>query len=304
LSNAPLLAISIGGAYLLQDQDAVKLIGPETQSVEFIACPNLGPKFCEALAKSNRLLELSLQDVKLTKGNILKMGDALKSIKSLKLKHIENVDDEVVDKLLSDSLEALDLSFCYQLTDVTLSSIRSKSPNLRSLTLHGCKNLTEIGLETLFTPVIEGLPSPPQLKHLNLADCGRGMVTDNVLGLVCRAASMKRDQDAISEKYQSFSGGLVRLNLMGSACTDTTLEQLAVTSALSLKDLNVSFCPHVSDKGLGYLVSKVGLQLRKIHIWGCAQLTEEFLDGHARVKDPTLNIVGAWIKKGNAVSLR
>jgi hypothetical protein len=38
----------------------------------------------------------------------------------------------------------------------------------------------------------------------------------------------------------------------------------------------VSLCGKISDKELGYLVDQVGSQLCKIHIWGCAQLTDDF----------------------------
>lgn len=59
----------------------------------------------------------------------------------------------------------------------------------------------------------------------------------------------------------------------------------------------------MSDKGLGYLVSKVGRQLSKIHVWGCAQITDDFLDGHDRT-DGGLEIVGVWMKKFGGRSLR
>lgn len=76
------------------------------------------------------------------------------------------------------------------------------------------------------------------------------------------------------------------------------------TSANTLTDLNVSYCPLISDGGLGYLVSKTGQQLAKIEVWGCAQLTDEFFDGHCRANDRSLEIVGAWMRKSGTRSLR
>jgi hypothetical protein len=77
-----------------------------------------------------------------------------------------------------------------------------------------------------------------------------------------------------------------------------------LTCAASLEDLNVSFCPNITDKGLGYLVDKASTQLSKITIWGCAQLTDEFLDGHRRVDDPTLELNGVWMKKNSIATIR
>ena len=100
-------------------------------------------------------------------------------------------------------------------------------------------------------------------------------------------------------------GGLAVLNVSGSSLvTDTMLEKLVETSANTLTDLNVSYCPLVTNQGLGYLISKVGNQFKKLYCWGDAQLTDELFDGHSRVNDPSLEIVGAWMKKSGMRSLR
>ena len=54
--------------------------------------------------------------------------------------------------------------------------------------------------------------------------------------------------------------------------TDKSMEMLASTCSSSLEELDVSFAVNVSDKGLGYLVSKIP-QLKKLHVWGLAQIT-------------------------------
>jgi hypothetical protein len=68
---------------------------------------------------------------------------------------------------------------------------------------------------------------------------------------------------------------------------------LAATCGSSLQELDVSFCGSVTDKGLGYLSSKAH-HLKKVHIWGLAQLTDEFLDGHDL---EGLELVGVWMKR-------
>lgn len=309
--TSTLFAISISGAYLLTDADAASLIchtSKSLSSVVFKACPLLGMQFCDSLranfasTNNNSLLELSLEDLVVRKEDLLLLAssDCLRNLKNLTLRQIGSIDDEVVLKLLDnvgDALEGLDLSFNYVLTDQSLAGIRTCNTegSLRSLQLADLKNLTEAGLEALFTPNISGVPSPPKLRQLHLGQCSRDAVTDNVLDLVTRASSMKRDKKGMTNALSSL-GGLVILNIQGSICTDTTMENLVATSASTLRDLDVSFSPLITDKGLGYLVSNCDHQLAKIHIWGCAQVTDNFLDGHRRIDDSDLEVVGAWIK--------
>lgn len=76
-----LFAISIGGAYLLKDDDAASLVAATAStlsSIEFKACNLLGPSFCNAIShhfsskgSTGCLLELSLEDVPLSKEGLL-----------------------------------------------------------------------------------------------------------------------------------------------------------------------------------------------------------------------------------------
>jgi hypothetical protein len=317
-SSCRLFAIAIGGAYLLKDEDMASLISTTAltlSSIDVTACPLLGEHFCKALSENyssignGTLLELFLENLALTKDNLVslaKSSDALRNLKSLKLCQIESVDDEVVEALLDavvgGNLEAIDLSHNHNLTDETLSCIRrcNKNGALRSLQLCELKNLTEAGLEAFFTHTIPGLPSPPMLKKLVLNNCSHEAVTDTVMELAAKCSAMNRE--AVTESLSTM-GGLVHVGIHGSSCTDRTMESLAATSARTLKELNASFCPLISDKGLGYLVSKA-LQLSTIHIWGCAQVTDEFLDGHSRVGDSSFEVIGAWMKQNRVFSVQ
>ena len=326
-----LFAISLGGAYLLKDGDISELIGATYRtlsSIELTACPLLGNSFVHSLANNfsssdsganGCLLELSLENIPLTKEALLSLGassDALRSLKSLRLKEMDAVDDEVVSIVLNSIngglLEGIDLSNNVQLTDEILSSIRRCNVNgsLRALQLSGLKNLTAIGLEAFWTP-IDDMPSPPMLRKLDLSQCCFEEVNDAVITLAAKAASFKRsvtdagigDDNPNPESLISEVGmqGLVHVNIGGSSVTDKSMEVLASTSSSSLEELDVSFAVNVSDKGLGYLVSKVSHQFTKLHVWGLAQITEDFLDGH---DSQGLEIQGVWMKKSFGRSLR
>ena len=328
--DAKLYCLSIAGAYLLHDEDVVRLIeGHKStlQSIAFECCPLLGDKFVNAIYNNPKLgenlLELSLQSMSFEAdqlGVLANSKDALRKIKSLTLKSISGLTDDILAKILeltNNSLDSLNISFNYSLTDATLSSIRQYSSlRLKTLVLDGDKGFSGVALLTLFTHPLEGLPPPPKLKVLKLASIDYEAVTDEVLRLATASFSATNTSSNLSNDpgrslrlagYQGLgrSGGLVQVDVQGSTLvTDQMLEQLAETSANTLEAINVSYCPLISDQGLGYFVSKIGHQLSKIMVWGCAQLTDEFFDGHDRVEDGKLEIIGAWMKKSGTRSLR
>ena len=357
-SQHSLIALSIGGAYLLTDQDAARLIrhtSKSLNSIEFKACPLLGSEFLSALGlcygdnadekTDNLLLELSLQDINLTKDALkaLACSGALRRIRNLKLQHLEELDDQAVQLILDSvssaydadqtcCIEGINLAHNVSLTDEILAPIRKCNRNgtLQSLVLTGLKCLTAIGLEALFTRDLEGLPNSPVLRRLDLGECAEDTVSDEIVRLAVSLSSrqldstgnvnsgeeqekenagddMEGDGGEIKDVFSSPGtfgpvvdrGGMVYLNLNGAVhVTDKSMEHIAKYCVTSLHELDVSFCPNVTDQGLGYLVSQV-LNLRKLCIWGCAQISDNFHDGHRRVMDSSFEVEGAWMKKSS-----
>jgi hypothetical protein len=344
-STAALYALSIGGAYLLKDEDAARLIAVASKSglssLEFKACPLLGSMMLNSIRDNfmssasvvsqqpkNVLLELALEDLTWTESSqvsaLTSDPTALQHVKSLSLRRMGGLNDEIVTKLLeitTNSLEGLDLSDNHELTDNTLASIRlSCSRHLRALRLNGLRNLTAAGLEATFMYVQESNSSedgnsitskpPPRLMHLDLANCQHDALTDEVIHQLTLASkitgTLTIDNSEISSiSLSSAIGGLVTLNIQGSTVvTDASMEQLVATCANTLVDLDVSFCPNITNQGLGYLVDNCGKQLAKIKIWGDAQISDEFLDGNKRVNDPDLEVIGAWMKNHRSRTMR
>jgi DNA repair protein RAD7 len=313
-STSKLFALSIGGAYLLKDADAAKLlatIAKSVSSIEFKACPLLGVEFFKSVGDSfadGNLMELSLEDLKMDKDCfevLLAKPEAFKNLKSLSLKRIEGLTDELVNTLLDivgGNLERLDLSHNYDLTDTILAGIRKSSIGIKALNLASLKHLTPSGLQALFTHV-PNIQAPPMLRSLDLGNCDSEAVTDDVIELITQAATTRHDGVVVNQL--ELLGGLVNLSIQGATLvSDTSLEHLVASSARTLQELDLSFCTEVTDQGVGYLVDKCSNQLSKIEIWGCAQLTDDCLDGHHRVDDPTLVIVGAWMKKNTSRTMR
>jgi len=349
--SSQLMALSIAGAYTLHDESIAKIIQvfhSTLSSLEFRACPNVGHQFCASIATyfssphHGRLLELSLQDLKLSPESLqqLSKSDSLIHLRSLTLQNITNLSDDVFysilqatctstksksnpkhdtstnnDEILGYQLQGLDLNNNPNLSDNILSHIRTLnlSHTLQSLELENIPNLTREGLEAFFTYDIPGIPKPPCLKRLNLGNNAYQVVNDNVVKLAAKASSLKLnlndDDDNDFTHHLSSLGGFVYLNLCGASITDDTLEILATTCSTSLQELNLSFCPYISDKGMGYMIVEIQDQFTKVHVWGCAQLTEELWDGHDRVFHnekgrECLDITGVWMKKSGGSSVR
>lgn len=326
-----LFALSIGGAYSLQDVDAALLVkSTAAASLEFKACNLLGRATCSSICDtysnygtntitpdSKMLIELALEDIPLTEEDLqalMAKPAALRNLKSLSLRRIDGLNDSTVTTLIgmtASTLEGLDLTENHQLTDEVLAGIRlHDARRLHSLTLSGLKLLTAAGLEAFFT-FVDGASPPPMLRTLSLGKCDHEAVTDDVLHLATQAATQNRELSPDQPQQQqqqgnvALLGGMVHLDVQGSSqLTDAAMEYLAATSSRTLKQLNVSFCTKITDQGMGYLVDNCGKQLSKVHVWGNAQLTDDFLDGNHRASDPSLEIVGVWMKKNTSRTMR
>lgn len=323
-----LFAISISGAYALKDADAARLIqsaSKKMSSIEFKECPLIGMEFCKSICYNfssdsllnNSLLELSLHNVPLSREalNTLSKSDALRNLKNISMCGVD-LDDATVAAILDKTdgrLEGVDFSNCINLTDESLSTIRrcNTKGRLQALKLSGIKNFTAAGLEAFFTFGIHGLQYPPVLRTLDLSDLHFESLTETVIDLIIASSVSRQSAKTIetksSDDTQGFSavGGIVSLDCSGSSISDKNLESLSSLCSTSLKELKVNFCPNVTDKGLGYLVAQCANQFSSVHIWGNAQVTDDFLDGHDRMgTDNLLQIEGAWMKQSGGRSQR
>jgi Leucine Rich repeat len=333
--------VMIGGGYNLQDADIAQLIKCVTPpSLGFKACNLLGKLTCQSISdvysmspSSSSLIDLFLEDIPLTSDDLNMMiskPDAWKSLKKLSLRRINGLDDGFLHRLFGlccHTLAYLDVTDNIELTDSILASLRyhNVADQLQTLILQGLKNLTAIGLEAFFmsTPMeTDSLPPRPMmLQVLNLGQCSHDAVTDELIRLVTGGAPIlnlestvgTETSDAcvhhISKIHQpQGSGGLISLNVQGSSLlTDFAMEHLASNKTptyRTLKELNISFCPSITDQGVGFLVDNCQPQLRTIKVWGNAQLTDNLFDGHQRIHDPSFEVVGVWMKKASSRTIR
>jgi len=131
-------------------------------------------------------------------------------------------------------------------------------PNLESLNMSGCYNLSDAALDTAFNRDL------PSLKHLNLSLCKD--VTDNSLGRIATHCK-----------------NLHTLELGG--CTKITNTGLLLISwgLKRIKSLNLRSCWQVSDHGIGHLTginsqpSTGAKTLEQLSLQDCQKLTDESL---------------------------
>ena len=67
-----------------------------------------------------------------------------------------------------------------------------------------------------------------------------------------------------------------------------------------LEELDISWCRNVSLEALGMLADNC-VALKKLHIWGCSQITEQFLYGHS---NGALQILGGKLDTTGPESAR
>uniref|UniRef100_A0A8C1LWC8 F-box/LRR-repeat protein 14 n=1 Tax=Cyprinus carpio TaxID=7962 RepID=A0A8C1LWC8_CYPCA len=137
----------------------------------------------------------------------------------------------------------------------SLSYVIQGMPNIESLNLSGCYNLTDNGLGHAFVQEI------PSLKVLNLSLCKQ--ITDSSLGRIAQ-----------------YLKNLEVLELGGCSNITNTGLLLIAWGLHRLKSLNLRSCRHVSDVGIGHLAGMTRsaaegcLSLEYLTLQDCQKLTD------------------------------
>ncbi|KAK1789963.1 hypothetical protein P4O66_002284 [Electrophorus voltai] len=159
----------------------------------------------------------------------------------------------------------------------SLSYVIQGMPNIESLNLSGCYNLTDNGLGHAFVQEI------PSLRVLNLSLCKQ--ITDSSLGRIAQ-----------------YLKNLEVLELGGCSNITNTGLLLIAWGLHRLKSLNLRSCRHVSDVGIGHLAGMTRsaaegcLNLEYLTLQDCQKLTDLSLKhiskGLAKLKVLNLSFCG------------
>lgn len=165
----------------------------------------------------------------------------------------------------------LDLSHLQGLTDTQLASLIQACPNLQTLNLTRCYQITDQGLASL--------SQLKQLQTLHLEECI--VITDERLASLAQLKQLRTlnltECDQITDEGLASLGqlrNLQRLNLKG--CRKITDEGLAsLTQLPQLQILNLTGCHKITDKGLVSLTQLK--QLQTLDLSNCDKITNQGL---------------------------
>ena len=259
------------------------------QSLKLDVCPRVSLLAVASILTIDNLTELSLASAPAkVLAKLFEDKETLPMLRSLDLSSSVECSDAVIASVFGRGtgyrIEHLNLSNT-GITDLSLQRIRAACGGaLRSLEIDRCKEITNDGL-VVFLKEEEELGEVIRLKRAIFSHCGNSSdaVNDEVVDLLCRNSS---------------SVGLVTLDLSGGGqgVSDLSMESVVAHCKKTIASVDCSFCHKVTDKGVGYLVQECG-GLKKLSVWGLAQLTDDFHDGHKRVGDGSFVVEGSWMKK-------
>ncbi|TKY50691.1 F-box/LRR-repeat protein 20 [Spatholobus suberectus] len=231
------------------------------------------------------------------------IGEGLPLLRILNLSHCEKLTDEGLSAVAKGchDLRVLDVSYCKNLTDEGLSAVAEGCRELRALDVSYCKLVTDVVLKALSK-------NCPNLGMLELQYCIR--ITDD--GLISLASGCQRiklldisycfnvSDVGVSSISMSCSSYLKTLKLtdcfnIGDATISTlakscghlefliifgchyvsaaAIRSLATARGSSLKLLDVSWCPNISDSEVSNILSECR-NLEVLSIGGCRQVTD------------------------------
>lgn len=278
LENSPLVT----GKFL----ETLQSYSPNLKDLWLCKLPNMkeeristksGETFDYGPAKSNAGSKRGFQD-----STLLSLASLAKAteLHSISLGYIPSLTDASLSPLLEaigSKLSRVQLEACEGVTDESMYALAQLESleHLEHLALITMDNMTARGLDAV-TRMLEIRPeSAPKLRSLRL------MRLKNMLPSAVLAFLLVLPPNTL--RYVSFAGT--------PAINDAVITALAKRHAESLLFLDISMCNYVSDTAIGGLVD-AAINLKKLAVWGCAQLSRSFFDGHIRAVRDTHSTAG------------
>jgi hypothetical protein len=164
----------------------------------------------------------------------------------------------------------VDVSYIYSVSDETVRSVAN--PNLTSLNLNGCNNITDNGLENLTNIPLTSLflgtctkLTDSGLKHLERMP----LASLNLMG--CRNIT-----DAGIANLAGLSSTLTSLSLRGCCDNITDAGLVHISKLKQLTSLDIAYCELVTDVGIANLTT-LSLTLTFLDLGGCYGTTVDGL---------------------------
>ncbi|KAK9839587.1 hypothetical protein WJX84_000432, partial [Apatococcus fuscideae] len=195
-------------------------------------------------------------------------ADALPALERLTLDGIAEVSDSLLTQaaLALPALQALSVRNCPGVSDEGVRGVAAALPRLQDLALDDDRAVTAAGISAL----AQGCPN---LQGLSIRRCQK--VTDLAVAAVASNGRLQR----LSVNNVPSIGKL-------------TLVALQAHCREHLEELDVSWCRGIPAKALGLLADSCP-NLTRLQVWGCSQVTPDFLYGHS---NESLQVLGCSLQ--------
>lgn len=151
-------------------------------------------------------------------------------------------------------LRHLDISRCPSIGDITLHYLAMNCRELAELNVSSCTRVTHVGVRQVLT-------SATKLTSINVSDCDK--VNDRAFGGIPIPAEVVAPSRLVSLRLKNCS-----------QISDSTLKSLSALQ-LSLRELEISGCSHISDMGILSLIdSSMAPSLRYLWLRNLVEISE------------------------------
>lgn len=275
-----LQVLALRGAYRLTDTALCSILR-NTSNLQVLRLPQ-NSLLTEASIKQlpgllPLLRELDLSECRGVSGAALHsiLTGALPLLESVMLTGIPEVSNALLAEMaLGLPLRHISVARCAGVSDEGLRALAAACPHLLTLRADACTKITDAGIVAL-------AESCKELQVLSLHGCTK--VSDEAVAAVALHGSLT------SLNVNSIPGiGL------------STIKALATATRDRLEELDISSCRNVPTEALGMLADCC-VALKKLHIFCCSQITEQFLYGHS---NDNLEVVGGKLGISAPVSAK
>ncbi|KAJ8480084.1 hypothetical protein OPV22_023811 [Ensete ventricosum] len=224
------------------------------------------------------------------------------------------------------SLVTLSLKGAYRLTDNVLSVLASSAPSLKSINLDSasigdygtsrsalsCRELIVADCQKLTTKSVRAIGANcPNLRLLDLQRLNQ--LNDLALKYLANGCTsmttLKLRQNLFSDEaiaafLEASGGSLIELSLNNISKVEyQTAIAVAYGCHSNLQNLDLSFCRQLTDEALGFIVDNCSC-LNILKLFGCTQVTEQFLKGHSNSQVRIIGLTGSILDELEMNDLR
>ncbi|KAL3744670.1 hypothetical protein ACJRO7_013871 [Eucalyptus globulus] len=270
-SLTALSTVSITGACRLTDVGLRTLVSaaPSIRSINLNQCSLLTSASVETLANrlGSVLKELYIDDCQSI--------DAMLTLPAMKkFEHLEVLSVAGIPSVCDDFIRKF---------------IFVRGHHMKELVLGDCPNLTDASFKVI-AEACPGLLSLDIVNLIKLSDAAIGHLANGCRGI--RKLILRRNtfsDEAIAAFLETSGEQLEELSLNNVKKVGHNTAISLAKRAKGLQILDLSWCRNLTDEAMGSIVDSC-LSLKELKVFGCSQITDAFLDGHA---NPDVHIIGS-----------